>query len=84
MMDNGEIVEDGSPGELMGDEESLLSKLVEEFGSEFESMGVYAPGRVGGPLDNQRRGGSRPVETPIMENKREFKDERLAEDSDSF
>jgi hypothetical protein len=77
MMDNGEIVEDGSPAELMGDEESLLFKLVEEFGSEFDCMGVCAPGR-----NNPLRGSRDSV--PIMENKREMIEDGMREDSDSF
>ena len=53
MMDNGEIVEDGSPGELMGDSDSLLYKLVEEFGVEFKSMQVLSPGRKRYSLENR-------------------------------
>ena len=80
MMDNGEIVEDGSPAELMGDSESLLYKLVEEFGPEFPSMSVLTRDQGKSRLKNSLMQGRDPE--LIIESKG-FLEEKINEDSDS-
>ena len=40
MLDNGEVVEEGAPMELLHDKGSLLLKLTEEFKNDFECMNI--------------------------------------------